>query len=59
MQMLKSLQPDFDWEEIKFTHDGTPHGFWNEASNQRRLFDQIGAKLGVREVLRLKFASEY
>jgi len=44
-EMLRSLYPDYDWQEWLFTN--APHGFWRVPENQRRFMEWVGRKMGV------------
>src|SRR5271170_4757712 len=43
---LLSIYPDFDWIIWKFKC--VPQGFWKDKMNQKKFFDWVGKKLGIK-----------
>eukprot|EP01114_Cavostelium_apophysatum_P002651 TRINITY_DN1234_c0_g1_i1.p1 TRINITY_DN1234_c0_g1~~TRINITY_DN1234_c0_g1_i1.p1 ORF type:complete len:573 (+),score=74.65 TRINITY_DN1234_c0_g1_i1:104-1822(+) len=48
IDFLRTLRPDYSWDPLKFEHK--PSRFWYSETNRRRLFDEIGKKIGIKQL---------
>jgi len=51
-QALRTIYPSFAWRALKFAAGKTKvrKGFWDDVSNQREFFDDLGEQLNLSEV---------
>jgi hypothetical protein len=47
-KMLADIYPEYDWDVRKFTQ--APNGYWNDDQNCREFLEELGAKLGYKEM---------
>jgi hypothetical protein len=47
-KVLKEVYPQHDWNPLKFTH--VPQGCWKDKDTQRDALEQVGRKLGVKQL---------
>ena len=49
-EALRVVYPHYAWNDSRFDSTRIPHGFWNDPANHKSFLDDIGFRIGVKQV---------